>query len=263
MRYLRVLTAFLSASLQEEMAYRSNFVISLFNSLLALVGGVLGIVVVFGQIETIRGWTFAATLALLAVYLLLDALRAICFGPSLNQLGGIGGDLWTGRFDFVLLRPLAPQFMVSCQRWRPLALLDLLFGLVVLFIALSQLNQQMNFTQLVSFMLALLISSTILYSLLLLFSSLAFWSNGFLVNWIFDGLFQMARYPIGFYPVWLRLILTWVLPIGLMTTMPVETLTGIGETTQLPRAGLLAIIGFVVASWLFQRGLRRYDSASS
>ncbi|NOK60894.1 MAG: hypothetical protein GFH27_549289n124 [Chloroflexi bacterium AL-W] len=143
MRYLHVLNAFLSASLQEEMAYRSNFVISLFNSLLGL------------------------------------------------------------------------------------------------------------------------ISSTILYSLLLLFSSLAFWSNGFLVNWIFDGLFQLARHPMGFYPVWLRLILTWVLPIGMMTTMPVETLTGIGETTQLPLAGLLAVTSFVVASWLFQRGLRRYDSASS
>ncbi len=263
MRHLQILAAFFTASLQEEFAHRANFAISLLNSLLALAGGVLGIVVVFGQIETIRGWTLPATLALLAVYLLLDALRALCFGPSLNRLGGLGGDLWTGRFDFVLLRPLSPQFTVSCQTWRPLAALDLLFALAVLLIALRQLGQQMSATQLVTFASALLISGTILYSLLLLLTSLTFWSNGFLFSWLFDGLFQLARYPVGFYPTWLRLALTWVLPVGLMTTLPAGRLTDTAVNVPLLPAALMAAGLFVGASRLFQRGLRRYESASS
>ncbi len=263
MRHIRILAAFFTASLQEELAYRANFAISLLNSLLALAGGVLGIVVVFGQIETIRGWTLPATLALLAVYLLLDALRALCFGPSLNRLGGLGGDLWTGRFDFVLLRPLSPQFTVSCQVWRPLAALDLLVAFAVLGVALRQLSGQMRVGQALAFVAALLVSVTLLYSLLLLLTSLTFWSNGFLFNWLFNGLFQLARYPVGFYPAWLRLALTWVLPVGLMTTLPAGRLTNTTVNVPLLPAALIAVGLFAGASWLFRRGLRRYESASS
>jgi hypothetical protein len=55
---------------------------------------------------------------------------------------------------------------------------------------------------------------TILYAILLAFTGLVFWSPGFLFTWVFDGVFQMARYPVGLYPGWLRLALTWVVPVG-------------------------------------------------
>ena len=36
---------------------------------------------------------------------------------------------------------------------------------------------------------------------------------------------QMARYPVGVYPGWLRMVLTWIIPVGLMTTLPAQALT--------------------------------------
>jgi ABC-2 type transport system permease protein len=80
---------------------------------------------------------------------------------------------------------------------------------------------------------------------------------------VFDGLFRMARYPVGLYPGWLRLVLTWIVPVGVMTTVPAEALSG-----RLPGATLLGSIGLAVvllagASALFRLGLRRYASASS
>ena len=47
-----------------------------------------------------------------------------------------------------------------------------------------------------------------------------------LFTWVFDGLFQMARYPVGMYPGWLRLVLTWIVPVGVITTVPAQALTG-------------------------------------
>ena len=80
---------------------------------------------------------------------------------------------------------------------------------------------------------------------------------------ILDGLFDMARYPVGLYPGWLRLVLTWIVPVGLMTTVPVQALMG-----SLPAAALAGSVAFAVAlfagaSLLFRLGLRRYASASS
>ncbi|MCX6032974.1 MAG: ABC-2 family transporter protein [Chloroflexi bacterium] len=82
-------------------------------------------------------------------------------------------------------------------------------------------------------------------------------------TWLFDGIFQMARYPVGIYPGWLRLVLTWVVPVGLMTTAPAQALAGdLAPATLLGSVALVAAL-LVAASLLFRTGLRRYASASS
>ena len=78
MRYYRsIIWHFLRASLQQELAYSTNFLISLFYSLLGLVTGILGIAVLFSQVEQIGGWTFASTVSILGVYMKLSALRGV------------------------------------------------------------------------------------------------------------------------------------------------------------------------------------------
>ena len=83
MRYLRLIKYFMLSSAQTDLAYRANFAIGLLNSLLNLIVGVLGLVVLFSQVNTLNGWTFASTLALLGVYLIINALRGWFIGPSL------------------------------------------------------------------------------------------------------------------------------------------------------------------------------------
>jgi ABC-2 type transport system permease protein len=260
---LRLIRAFLRASLQQELAYRADFFISLLHSLLNFGAGVLGVVVVFGQVQTLRGWDFPATLALLGVYLVVGALRGLFIGPSLESMAGMEGEVWTGRFDFTLLRPVSTQFLASFRHWRPLALFDLALGLLVVGAALAQPGQAPSAAQLLSFFLALSAGVAIVYAILLASTALVFLSPGFLFTWVFDGLFQMARYPLGLYPGWARLVLTWVIPVGLVTTVPAQALTG---RLALPALlGIVALAGGLVvgASLLFRGGLRRYHSASS
>jgi ABC-2 type transport system permease protein len=73
----------------------------------------------------------------------------------------------------------------------------------------------------------------------------------------------MARYPVGLYPGWLRLVLTWVIPVGIMTTVPAQALTGALSPGLLIGSVALAVGFLVAASVLFRTGLRRYASASS
>jgi ABC-2 type transport system permease protein len=263
MRHFRLIARFMQVSFQEEAAYRSNFLISLFYSLLNLGTGVFGILILFGQIQAIQGWTLPSTLALLGVYLSVSALRGLFIGPGLESLAGMDGEIWTGAFDFTVLRPVDTQFIVSFRKWRMFALLDLLLGLGVLAVAVFQLGVSLSAWQVVSFVLTLLAGVLILYAILLVFAALIFWSPGVLFTWVFDGLFQMARYPLGMYPGWLRLVLTWIVPVGVITTIPAQALTG---TLSLP--GLLASLGLAAvlvtaASFLFRMGLKRYASASS
>lgn len=263
MHYLRLLRSFIHVSIQEEMAYRANFFISVLNSLLSLGTGILAIVVLFSQVSAIHGWTFPATLALLGTYLILSALRAVVIGTSFDRLAGLDSEIWTGRFDFTLLRPVPVQFLASFRYWKVLPALDLFLGAGVVCIAIVQVHQTLTLWQAATFFVALCTSIMLLYALLLIFVSLVFWSAGFLFTWVFDGLFQMARYPLGLYPGWTQLILTWIIPIGVMTTVPAQALTGTISAMALLGFFLFALALVVGALLLFKFGLRRYASASS
>src|SRR5690606_2652642 len=140
---------------------------------------------------------------------------------------------------------------------------DLLLGFVVLGVAVTQLALPMTLAHAIGFVLTLLISGMLLYAILLAFASLTFWSPGFLFGWVFDGLFQMARYPVGLYPGVLRLVLTWIVPVGVITTVPARALSGDLPPALLAGSFALSAAAVLGASVLFRTGLRRYASASS
>lgn len=263
MRHLRLIRSFVAVAFQNSLAYRANFWISLLHSLLNFGTGILAIVILFSQVEAIRGWTLASTLALLGTYFTLGALRRLFIGPSLEALAGMDGEIWMGTFDFTLLRPVDVQFLASIRYWQPLALLDLFLGTGVLLVAVVQLGQALTLLGIATFVLTLICAVVILYALLLGFSALVFWSPGFLFTWLFNALFQMARYPVGLYPGWLRLVLTWVIPVGIMTTVPAQALSGDLSAATLMGSLFLAAVLFAAATALFRTGLRRYASASS
>ena len=263
MVWLRLIGRFMRASFQEEAAHRANFWIGLLHSVLNLGTGVLGVVVLFGQVEQVRGWRFESTLALLGVYLSVSALRGLFIGPGLDALAGMDGEVWSGKLDFTLLRPLDTQFYVSVRKWRWFSLLDLLLGLGVLVVAVGRMGQGLGALQVLAFLVALTAGVLTLYAILLAFAGLVFWSPEVLFTWVFNGVFQMARYPVGMYPGWLRLVLTWIIPVGVITTLPAQALTGDLSAGTLAAGMGLAVLLCVGASVLFRSGLKRYASASS
>lgn len=263
MYYLRLVGNLARASLQQETAYRANLAIGVLHSLLGLATGALGVWVLFGQVSQVRGWDLPATLILLGVYLIAEALRRLFIGPGLDSLAGLSGDLWTGRLDFTLLRPVDTQFLVTFREWRFLALFDLLLGLGVVAYGVRDAGGTPTAAQAASFALALGAGIVVLYAVLLAFTALVFWSPGLMLTWVFGGIMQMARYPTGLYPGWLRLILTWVVPVGVITTVPAEALTGRLPPGMLAGSVVLALALLLGASALFRLGLRRYASASS
>jgi ABC-2 type transport system permease protein len=261
--HIKLIISFIRASLQNEMAHRSNFWVGLLNATLNLATGVLGVVVLFGQVESINGWDFRSTLTILGVYLVVGALRGLFLGPSLDALAGMDGEVWTGKLDFTLLRPVDVQFQATFRHWRPFRLLDLLFGLCVLGIASASLGNSLTLLEMMAFLATLMVGMLILYAILLIFAGLVFWSPGFLFTWVFDGIFQMARYPVVIYPQWVQLILTWIIPVGVITTVPAQALNGTMSVGMFLAAVFIAIMLLVGGTVVFRSGLRRYASASS
>jgi ABC-2 type transport system permease protein len=68
-------------------------------------------------------------------------------------------------------------------------------------------------------------------------------------------------YPPTLFGFQLKLVLYTLLPAGIIAYLPVEMIRDPGVHTWLP--ALAAVAGYALfASWLFGRGLRRYESGS-
>jgi len=261
--YLRLIWMYLRVSIQEETNSRMNFVVNIVNTILTLATGILGILILFRVVSTIQGWTFPATLVLLGIYQLITALQNLIIQPSMNSLGGIGGDAWTGRFDYTLLIPVPAQFLVSFQKWRLWSFIDVTLSFIVLGIGISMLGSALTALQIVLFILNLMIALSIVYSIFLLLTSGSLWQQGIPLVWIFTSCMQLGRYPVGIYPGMLRLILTWIVPVAFITTVPVQVLIGQTSPLILLAGGGIAILLFLLASFFFRLSLRHYTGTSN
>jgi ABC-type uncharacterized transport system permease subunit len=177
---------------------------------------------------------------------LLTALRGLFISPSLESGAGMDGETWQRAFDFTLRCPVDKQFLVSFRYWRILMLFDLALALGVLGFAICLLEASLDFLTIIPFILTLAAGVILLYSALLAFSALAFWNSGFLFTWVINDLFQLAHYPVG-----------------LMTTIPTQVLSGTPSWEWLLITLGFATVVLLDASWLFRQEFEKYTSASS
>jgi ABC-2 type transport system permease protein len=80
---------------------------------------------------------------------------------------------------------------------------------------------------------------------------------------ILQALTDTGRYPITVYPWWLRIVVTFIVPIGLATTIPVQALRGELELQQVILYLAISMLTLLVASQVWRIGIKRYSSASS
>ena len=58
---------------------------------------------------------------------------------------------------------------------------------------------------------------------------------------LFEGVYQAGRWPVAIYPDWLRIGLTFLVPIAFAVTVPAEALTGRLTPATLALAALFAV----------------------
>lgn len=261
MRYLRLLWVFVRLGIVNEMAYRANFFVQLLQSLIQLGTALVGLVIVFAHISRLGGWRPEELLALLGVYLLGDGAMNLVLQPSMQQLTN---DIQQGTLDYTLTKPEDAQLLVSIQRIDIWSSVNIALGAVVLTLALIQSGTHIEAAQALTFTVTLLASGAIIYSFWLMLATCAFWFVRFeSILSIFWIMYRAGRWPISIYPTWLRVLLTFVIPVGIATTIPVEALLDHLTWGMLAGMMILSVAMLVGSRWFWRIGVRRYSGASA
>jgi ABC-2 type transport system permease protein len=253
---------FLKNSAQNEAAYRVNLVV---NVLLAVVGvgaSLGGVLVLYSHTDTIRGWTLTETLALLGVFAVMNGLVNSFIGPNLD---GFAEQVRLGTLDFTLLKPASSQFLVSFRQCNLWGLTDVALGLGVIgYALLSGFGRGVGPLELAAFAVTAASGTAIVYALWLSFGVVAFWTVKIdNMTTILRAFFSMGRFPVDMYPTWLGRLLTYVLPVAFVTTVPVQALSGRAAPLTLGASVLVAPAALWLSARLWRFGLSRYTSASS
>ena len=261
MRFLRMIWVFLRLNVLNEVAYRGNFFTQFFRSLLSLGTGLLGLTVIFAHTGSLNGWRPAEVLALLGVYLLMGGIINLVIQPAMQQLMR---DVQQGTLDHTLLKPRDAQFLMSIRQMSLWKIGDIVLGVSVIVVALAHLGTVVGWEQFIAFVFMLAVGSSIVYSFWLILATCSFWLvrvENILV--IFQDMYQAGRWPVSIYPSWLRWILTFLVPVTVATTFPVQAL--IGQLTWPTFVGTVAFaVGLVCLSrWFWLCGLRHYTGASA
>jgi ABC-2 type transport system permease protein len=258
---LKLLSAFLKVNVQMSLAYRADTVVNILLNLMWLGWELLSLSIIFSNTETIGGWGFGELIALLGVFRLVHTLMIALIWPNTEKFNQSIRD---GSMDYTLLQPINSMFLVTFSRITVWRAWDLVLAAILIIVGINLSGDTTTPFHILTFILLTISGAIVIYSLWIVLIALTFWFTKFDNNvTILQALLDAGRYPVTVYPVWLRILVTFIIPIAVATTIPLQALRG---ELSLPRVLLFIVIGvvsFLVASQVWKRGLKQYSGASS
>lgn len=263
-RSFKLAALFARVSIQNVAAYRFDMFMRIVVSIMHMASELLMVLTIFHNTQSLRGWRWQHMLVLIGVYRMVAGGLRISILPNMHKLLE---DIQQGTLDFVLLRPINSQLLVSIREIIVYRFVDVLLGGTIATIGCVELHGQVSIPNLLMFVLVIAAAYVIVYSIWLMLATMCFWfvrvQN---IEMVFWNVFEAGRYPITIYPDWLRWTLTYILPLAFITMVPAATF--IGDQSKMPTAALawasaLAAAMFVVSNRFWRFGLRHYSGASA
>ena len=261
MHTFKVLSSLLKINIQMSLAYRADTIINILLNLMWLGWELLSLNIIFNNTTTIGGWGFPELVALLGVFRLVHTLMIALIWPNTEKFNQSIRD---GSMDYTILQPINSMFLTTFSRITVWRAWDLLLALVLITIGINMSGDLVSPLQILTFILLAITGMIVIYSLWIVLIALTFWFTKFDNNvTIMQALLDAGRYPVTVYPIWLRIIVTYIIPIAVATTVPLQALRGELTWDRVLIYLGVGIVSFLVASRVWKLGLKRYSGASS
>jgi len=261
MYFLKLISTFFKVNVQMSLAYRADTVVSILLNLMWLGWELLGLSIIFNNTETLGGWGFGELIALLGVFRLINTLMIALIWPNTEKFNQSIRD---GSMDYTILQPVNSMFLVTFSRITVWRVWDLILATVLIVVGINISGDVTTPLNILTFILLTVSGAIVIYSLWIVLIALTFWFTKFDNNvTILQALLDAGRYPVTVYPVWLRIIVTFIIPIAVATTVPLQALRGELDLQRVVLFIVIAIVSFWVASKIWKAGLKRYSGASS
>jgi len=240
-------------SLMREMLNKASFISNVIFMILNNACFIVQWVVLFSIKKDIGGYS-------LDKVILLWGLASSTFGFSrffFKKAFNLSETINNGKLDSFLVQPKNVLLSAITTDVEPSAIGDMLYGYIMLFVYGMTINNFLLFT------LFTIFGGLILTSITIIFNSLSFWFNKseLLAEKIDGFMTTFATYPGGIFKGITKIILYTLIPVGIISYIPVDVITNFDLGLTLLIIGvsiLLVVLAFIV----FYRGLKKYTSSN-
>ena len=208
------------------------------------------------KIQLLAGYNLDQLIVFFLIYNVFDLLGQIFF----RGIYWYRNEIITGNFDFTLLKPLNPLFQILVSHTDWLDIPALILTVIFLIIKLPAVSG----VELLAFIIMGIIAMILITAVHIFVAAI-----GVLTTevdhaiWIYRDLSQMARFPVDIYIESVRFFLNFIVPVGLIFTVPAKALFGV-LSWQWAMGTIAFTLGFyliIIKFWHY--ALKKYSSASS
>lgn len=263
MRYLKLYATYAKLSLMSKLVYKVNAIIGIVAFLFMEATSLLTLYFLVSSVPDIDGYSiyhigllFGLTNMAVGIdHLLTDKLWNVAYF-----------EVRLGKLDHMFLRPLPVLFQVIASEVQLEALGELIVATALIILCGSQLTFAGGVGSVLLMILGVICAAVIITSFKIMVASLAFKfkRSGPLLQFIYN-FSGFTKYPLNIYPKFIRVILTFIIPLGLCLFYPFENLFKPNENAPLIALG---IVGFTaifstVCILVWNKMVKMYESTGT
>ncbi len=256
---VRIITEYTRHSIAISVQHRVGAVLFIVGKLIRFALFGLFVTVLLTQTEVLAGYTVTQTLLFFVTYHLIDGIAQLLF----REVYRFRPLVLTGDLDLVLVKPMHPFLRILIGGIDILDLVPLVIysGLIGSLITLSG---GVDGIHLLSYLILIVNGLLIATGFHIMVLSLGILSTEVdHTIMIYRDITRMGSFPVDIYAEPIRSIVTFVIPIGIMITFPVQALFGMLTVSQFLISFAFSTGFLLVALLSWQYALARYQSASS
>lgn len=260
-RYIRLYKALLRFSMMNFMVYRASF----FSNVIAAIGWGIFQIIWIGLLTlkttSAFGWSKDELILLAITYTTNIGVFHLLFSRNFDRLSQI---IDKGELDFLLLKPVDAQFLVTNYSHNYSALVRIAMGIAFLLFFLTTKSIAVSVLGVVGYILLSIFGLVVIYSIWLIYCSLLVWFPR-LTN-IVEFLYTingMARYPVEMMSEFKNITVLFIIPFAFTMATPTKVLIRNSFDGEVGGLILSTVFLFFLSRTVWKYSLTHYISASS
>ena len=259
-RYLKVYQIQIKNNFVREAVYRTNFLTAVTVDVIWIAVEFSLFSVIYANVDSLAGWTQPQVFFFLGIFFASDALFTVFFQRNFWSFSDLVNK---GELDILLTKPVHPLFLALSRSINLTAIFNLFLGLGIA----AKYAHEARFPGGLHWLLVIVWLFFGLVSAILLrfaFSVWVFWTDrSWALSRLYYQFFAFSTKPDTLYPKAIRYLILTALPFALIGSVPARALLYGLETQEYFALGGVLLFFILLNSFLWKRGLARYQSASS
>ena len=273
-RYIKLHSIFIKQDLKKLMEYKVDFLLGALGFLLGQAAQIVCLGVIFNTIPalcyTVNGtvvdyWSFQEVLFIYGFSLIPKGIDHLFF----DNLWGLG--YWIvdkGDFDKYLTRPINSWFYVLCEKFCVDALGEIIVGVSMIVYSVltmpSQIAADINWWRLLPIMITMPFIIMIFTSVKTATAAISFWTkrSGHVTHMCYMTN-EFAKYPVKIYNGVIKTAITYILPFALTAYYPAIYILRGESVWSLPVTIGISVALLILSQFIWNKGIKAYESAGS